>query len=139
MHGSAVKAVVVGLVIGLVGAAGFAVAISFFPESWFTETSQRAVLYAVQVPAGALFVLLARAAGRGIGVDDRTVFQGLVAGALLFDGLFIGFWPAVYGQEGFALTMTASTLLWAFAWIVIAGLVMNHPRVPAASGAPVGR
>jgi hypothetical protein len=52
----------------------------------------------------------------------------IVAGALTFDGLFIGFWPAVYGQEGFALTMTASMLLWAFAWIVIAGLIMNRDR-----------
>jgi hypothetical protein len=123
------KAAVVGFMIGLGGAAAFAVAISFFPTSWFTETSQRAVLYAVQVPAGALFVLLARAAGRAINVDDRTLFQGLVAGALLFDGLFIGFWPAIYGQEGFALTMTAAVLLWAFAWIVIAGVVMNHRHV----------
>jgi hypothetical protein len=126
---STLKAAGVGFVIGLVGAAAFAVAISFFPSSWFTETSQRAVLFAVQVPAGALFVLLARASSRAITVDERTVFQGLVAGALLFDGLFIAFWPAIYGQEGFALTMTAAVLLWAFAWIVIAGLVMHDRPV----------
>jgi hypothetical protein len=129
VHGSTLKAAVVGFMIGLVGAAAFAVTISFFPTSWFSDTSQRAVLYAVQVPAGALFVLLARASSRAINVDDRTLFQGLVAGALLFDGLFIGFWPAIYGQEGFALTMTAAVLLWAFAWIVIAGVVMNHRHV----------
>ncbi len=131
MQEGALRASAVGLAIGLVGAAAFAVVISSFPASWFTETAQRAVLYAVQVPAGVLFVLLARACGRAIGVDDRTVFQGLVAGALLFDGLFIGFWPSIYGQEGFALTMTAAVLLWAFAWIVIAGLVMNHRSVTA--------
>lgn len=128
MHDDNLKATTAGLLIGLGGAAVFAVVISFFPESWFTETGQRAVLYAVQVPAGVLFVLLARGAGRSIDVDDRVLFQGLVAGALLFDGLFIGFWPGIYGQEGFALTMTASVLLWAFAWIVIAGLALHHLR-----------
>ena len=128
MQDDTLKPMTVGFLIGLAGAAFFAVVISFFPASWFTETGQRAVLYAVQVPAGALFVLTARAAGRAIDADGRLVFQGLLAGALLFDGLVIGFWPGIYGQEGFALTMTASMLLWAFAWTVIAGLVMDGRR-----------
>jgi hypothetical protein len=126
MSEGTVKAAAVGFVIGVVGAAAFAVVISFFPGSWFTETGQRVVLYAAQVPSGVLFVLLARAVGRGLGADDVVLFQWLTAGALMFDGLFIGFWPAIYGQQGFALTVTASVLLWAFAWIVIAGLIMNR-------------
>jgi hypothetical protein len=117
-----------GLVVGIVGALGFAVVISLFPETWFTSTGNRALLYAAQVPAGVLFVLLARAVGRAVGGDDRLVLQGVIAGALLVDGLFIGFWPVIYGQEGEALTYTASLLLWAFAWIVIAGVVMNRSR-----------
>jgi hypothetical protein len=117
-----------GFIVGFVGALGFAILISFFPESWFVETGPRIVLYAAQVAAGPLFVLLARGIGQRIGVDGQSVLMWIVAGALTFDGLFIGFWPAIYGQEGFALTMTASMLLWAFAWIVIAGLIMNRDR-----------
>jgi hypothetical protein len=134
------KPAAVGLGVGIVGALGFAVVISLFPESWFTDTGSRALLYAAQVPAGALFVLLARAVGRAGAGDDRVVLQGIIAGALLVDGLFIGFWPAIYGQEGEALTYTASLLLWAFAWIVIAGLVMNRTRAaePIAGDGPVG-
>jgi hypothetical protein len=44
-------------------------------------------------------------------------------GALAFDGLVLGFWPALYGQEGAALTAVATLLLWAFAWILAAALL----------------
>lgn len=128
MPTTSLKGAATGFVVGFVGALGFAVLISFFPEAWFTDPGPRVVLYAVQVPAGVVFVLLARGVGRLIGADGHLVLMWVVAGALIVDGSFIGFWPGIYGQEGFALTITASMLLWAFAWVVIAGLVVNRDR-----------
>jgi len=51
---------------------------------------------------------------------------------MTFDGLAIGFLPALYGQTGQALAWTAAALLFAFASLIVAGQLMLGRVVPAA-------
>lgn len=112
-----------GVVLGLAVAFGFALVIRAVPPEWLTATAPRAILYALQVPAGLLFVPVAAAVARRGGHSPRSVLLWACCGALAFDGLVLGFWPALYGQAGAALAVVASLLLWAFAWIVAAALL----------------
>jgi hypothetical protein len=115
-----------GVVLGLILAFVFALLIALIPESWFVEPGQRIALYVAQVVAAPLFVLIARAAARPLHSSARTVLLWSAAAALAFDGLAVGFWPSLYGQTGEALAYVASTLLWAFAWIIAAGLLLTR-------------
>lgn len=124
---------VLGVALGLGIAFVFALVIARMPERWFVEPEPRAVLYLVQVLVAPVFVLVARWVARPAGASERTVLFWAVAGALAFDGLVLGFWPSLYGQSGEALAWTAATLLWAFAWIVVAGLLLT--REPTAAPA----
>jgi len=51
----------VELILGVAIAFGFALFIRLIPDGWLTATAPRAALYAVQVPAGIVFVFVARA------------------------------------------------------------------------------
>lgn len=112
-----------GFLLGIVIAFFFAVVIRFIPAEWFVNPSWRVLLYAAQVPSALLFIPIAMAVARMRGERLRPVLLWACAGALAFDGLVLGFWPALYGQEGLALTIVATLLLWAFAWIVVAALL----------------
>jgi len=120
------RAFVVGIPLGLAIGLGFALFISLIPESAFTESLPRTLLYAGQVIAGALFALVFRPLARLGRWDPYGLLNGAAAGAMLFDGLALGFWPSLYGHEGPALTYVAATLLWAFAWILIANQMINR-------------
>jgi hypothetical protein len=112
-----------GLVLGFAVAFGFALVIRFIPAAWFVDAFARALLFAAQVPGGIVFVPAAVAVARARGESPRQVLLWACCGALAFDGLVIGFWPALYGQEGAALMAVATLLLWAFAWILAAALL----------------
>ena len=112
-----------GFVLGVLIAFIFAVVIRFIPADWLVNPVTRAWLYAAQVPAGLLFIPVAMAVARARGERPRQVLLWACSGALAFDGLVLGFWPALYGHEGLALTLVATLLLWAFAWIVAAALL----------------
>jgi hypothetical protein len=122
-----------GVVLGLVVAFVFALLIRYVPADWLLEPLPRAILYAVQVPAGLLFVPVASAVARARAESPRHVLLWACCGALAFDGLVLGFWPSLYGHEGAAQAMVASLLLWAFAWIVAAALLATSNRAAAAS------
>ena len=111
-----------GIPLGLAIGLGFALVIGLIPEAAFAETGWQALLYAAQVPAGLVFVLVFHALARVLGADRHRLILAAVAGALAFDGVAIGFLPAVYGQPSASMAWVAATLLWAFAWIVIAEL-----------------
>lgn len=112
-----------GFVLGVAVAFVFAVVIRFIPADWLVEPLPRACLYAAQVPSALLFNPLATFVARSRGASPRQVLLWACCGALAFDGLVLGFWPALYGQQGLALTVVATLLLWAFAWIVAAALL----------------
>jgi hypothetical protein len=120
---SARDGMVPGLVMGFAVAFGFALVIRFIPAAWLVDTVPRALLFAAQVPAGLAFVPVAVLVARARSHSPRQVLLWACCGALAFDGLVLGFWPALYGQEGAALTAVATLLLWAFAWIVAAALL----------------
>ena len=66
--------------------------------------------------------------------SPRQVLLWACSGALAFDGLVLGFWPGLYGHEGLATTIVATLLLWAFAWIVAAGLLFAPDGETSARG-----
>mgnify|MGYP000931663798 CR=1 FL=1 len=111
-----------GFVLGVVIAFLFALVIRFIPAEWLVDPLSRAGLYAAQVPSALLFIPIATAVARALGQSPRRVLLWACSGALAFDGLVLGFWPALYGHEGMAQTVVATLLLWAFAWIVVAAL-----------------
>lgn len=120
--------IALGIPLGVVGALGFAFVIGLIPDAAFTNTGWRIVLYAVQVPAGPVLVLLISALAGLLAADRHRFVLAVVGGALVFDGLAVGFFPGVYGQPAESAVWVGSTLLWAFAWIVIAELVIDARR-----------
>lgn len=123
-----------GFILGVLIAFIFAVVIRFIPADWLVNPVTRAWLYAAQVPAGLLFIPVAMAVARARGERPRQVLLWACSGALAFDGLVLGFWPALYGHEGLALTLVATLLLWAFAWIVAAALLFAPDGEGSAQG-----
>ena len=123
-----------GFMLGVAIAFFFAVAIRFIPADWLVNPVTRAWLYAAQVPAGLLFIPVAMAVARARGESPRQVLLWACSGALAFDGLVLGFWPGLYGHEGLATTIVATLLLWAFAWIVAAGLLFAPDGETSARG-----
>lgn len=121
-----------GFILGVLIAFFFAVVIRFVPAEWLVDPLSRALLYAAQVPSALLFIPIAIAVARFRRESPRQVLLWACAGALAFDGLVLGFWPALYGQEGLALTVVATLLLWAFAWIVAAALLFAPDDKPSA-------
>jgi len=71
-----------------------------------------------------IFVPIAKGVARIRRESPRPVLLWACVGALAFDGLMLGFWPSLYGQEGLAQAIIAALLLWAFAWIVAAALLV---------------
>jgi len=127
MHDGLISGVVLGLVVAFV----FALVIRYVPADWLLDPLCRAILYAVQVPAGLLFVPIAGAVARARAESPRQVLLWACCGALAFDGLVLGFWPSLYGHEGAAQAMVATLLLWAFAWIVAAAMLATRDRAAA--------
>lgn len=130
---SAREGLVTGLILGVLIAFGFALLIRLIPESLLVGTASRALLYAVQAPAALIFVPIARGVARIRRESPRLVLLWACVGALAFDGLALGFWPSLYGQEGLAQAIIAALLLWAFAWIVAAALLVAPASGDAAS------
>ena len=124
MHRTSREGLVSGLILGVLIAFGFALLIRLIPADLLVNTLSRAVLSAIQVPAALIFVPLARGVGQMRGESPRLVLLWACVGALAFDGLALGFWPSLYGQEGLAQAVIAALLLWAFAWIVAVGLLV---------------
>ena len=117
-----------GIAVGAALAVGFALLISVLPAAWFLETPTRIAIYAVCALAAPPTVWFLAWVARLRHLDHRATFFWGVAGAMTVDGLAIGFIPQLYGQTGQALAWTASALIFAFASLVVAGLVMLGDR-----------
>jgi hypothetical protein len=122
-----------GLVVGALVALGFAVAIRLLPEFLFLQSHWRVVVYVVCAAAAPPTVWFLQWVARVRRLDQRAVFAWGAAGAMLFDGLAIGFVPALYGQTGQALAWVASALIFAFASLLVAGQIMLGHRAHTAS------
>lgn len=117
-----------GLVVGALVALSFALLIRLVPASAFLETHWRIVVYLACAAAAVPTVWFLQWVARMRRLDQRGVFTWAVAGAMTFDGLAIGFIPALYGHSGQALAWVASALLFAFATLIIAGQLMLGRR-----------
>ena len=115
---------VTGLAVGVAIALGFAIVVSLLPASLFLESPKRIAVYVVCALAAAPTVWFLQLIARMRNLDQRETFFWGVAGAMCFDSLAIGFAPQLYGQTGQALAWTASALIFAFATVVMAGLVI---------------
>ena len=73
-------------------------------------------LQAALVPSALVFIPIGVAVARPRGESPRPVLLCACVSALAFDGLVLGFRPALHGQEGVALAVVATLLLWTFAW-----------------------
>jgi hypothetical protein len=113
-----------GFVVGALVALAFAIVIRLVPAFLFLETSWRIAVFALCALAAPPTVSFLQWVADLRHNDQRTVFVWAAAGAMTFDGLAIGFIPALYGQTGSALASAAAALLFAFASLVIAGQLM---------------
>ncbi len=118
------SAAVIGFVVGALVALVFAVVISFVPPWVFLETGWRAAVYVCVALAAPPTVWFLQGVARWSRRDTALVFAWGTIGAMTFDGLAIGFLPALYGQTGDALAWAASSLLFAFASLLVAGQLM---------------
>lgn len=124
-------AALTGFVVGAGVALGFAILIRLLPAFVFLETGWRVVVYVAVALAAPPTVWFLQWVARMRRLDQRLVFTWGAAGAMAFDGLAIGFIPALYGQTGQALAWVASALLFAFASLIVAGQLMLGNVVPA--------
>lgn len=108
-----------GLIVGALVALGFAVLISVLPDAVVLETRWRVVTYLLCALAAPPTVWFLQWIARMRHLDQRQVFIWGAAGAMTFDGLAIGFVPALYGHSGQALAWVASALIFAFASLVM--------------------
>lgn len=132
MQRSSRDGLVSGLILGVLIAFGFALFIRLIPAFMLVELVPRIILYLIQVPAALVFVLIAKGVAQIRSESPRLVLLWATAGAMTFDGFMLGFWPALYGQEGTALAIMSALLLWAFAWIVAAALLVAPVTNPKA-------
>jgi hypothetical protein len=121
----------IGFLVGAAVALAFAVVISLLPAWLFLETGWRVVVYVVCALAAPPTVWFLNWISGMTGRDRRVVFGWAAAGAMAFDGLAIGFVPGLYGQTGDALAWAASSLLFAFASLLVAGQLMLGRVLPA--------
>jgi hypothetical protein len=128
-----------GFLVGLIVAAVFAIVISLVPGSVFTDPAGYAALLVVVAVAGPPTVWLLRAIAQNRDVDPVSTIVGGMSGALLFDGLALSYWPALYGQTGEALTAVATMLLVAFSAVGISAHLMKALSQPVPSQVPVSR
>ncbi len=114
----------IGFIAGALVAFVFAIVISLVPAFLFLETPWRIAVFALCALAAPPTVSFLQWIADLRHNDQRTVFVWGAAGAMTFDGLAIGFVPALYGQTGSALASAAAALLFAFASLIIAGQLM---------------
>lgn len=121
----------IGFVVGAFVALGFAILIRLVPDSAVLETRWRVLVFALCALAAPPTVWFLQWVARIRHLDQRLTFTWAAAGAMTFDGLAIGFLPALYGHSGQALAWVAAALLFAFASLIVAGQVMLGRVVPA--------
>jgi hypothetical protein len=113
-----------GAVIAFLVGVAVAFVIRVLPAWVFLEPGWRAVVFAVGAIAAPPTVWFLQGVARVVPGGARYVALWGAIGAMTFDGLAIGFIPALYGQTGDALAWAAAMLLFAFASLLVAAQVM---------------
>ncbi len=124
----------IGFCFGVLVALGFAVVIHLLPPDLFVTSALLAGMFAVGAVLAPPTVLVVWAIARWRSTDPTITLLAAGTGAITFDGLGIGFFPALYGQTGAALAGAAAMLLFAFATLAMAGFVMTTRTDTAVRG-----
>jgi drug/metabolite transporter (DMT)-like permease len=111
-------------------ALAFAFFFAQFSPDFVTGDGGKAALYVLAAVLGPITVLLLRVMADLLHLDRRRFTTLAVAGAITFDGLFIGIWPDVYGHEGASLAVVAALILFGAAFILLSDQLLPISKFP---------
>lgn len=130
-NGPRSRAVWVAHPIGMILALAFALFFAVLPEDAVSDGGSKFGLYVLAAVLGPITVLVLRFLADRLGVDRRRFVVIASAGAVTFDGLFVGIWPDVYGHEGADLANVAALILFGLAAILVADQATRIDSLPA--------
>lgn len=114
------RATWIALPIGMVFALSFALFFAVLPDDTVSNTGPKIGLYVLAAVLGPITVLILRFIADRLRLDRRRFVVIASAGAVTFDGLFVGLWPDVYGHQGADLANVAALILFGLAAILVA-------------------
>jgi len=116
----------------------FALSIALFfavlSDDTVSSTGSKIGLYAVAAILGPITVLILRFLADRLRLDRRRFVVIASAGAVTFDGLFVGLWPDVYGHDGADLANVAALILFGLAAILVADQAVPVDSLPRRKG-----
>jgi hypothetical protein len=121
----------VAVINGAVLAFLFALFFSLFTADFVTESGGKVALYVLAAVLGPITVVVLRVMADLLHLDRRRFTTLSVAGAVTFDGLFVGIWPGVYGHEGASLAVVAALILFGAAFILLSDHLMSISKFPS--------
>ena len=120
----------VAVINGAVLAFLFALFFSLFTDDFVTGGGGKFALYVLAAVLGPITVVVLRVMADLLHLDRRRFTTLSVAGAVTFDGLFVGIWPGVYGHEGASLAVVAALILFGAASILLSDQLMPISKFP---------
>ena len=120
--------------VGMVFALAFALFFATLSDDMVSNTAPKLALYVLAAALGPITVLILRFIADRLNLDRRRFVVIANAGAVTFDGLFIGLWPNPYGHEGAALANVAALILFGLAAILIADQIVAVDSLPRTKG-----
>lgn len=120
--------------IGMIFALSFALFFAVLSDDTVSSTGSKIGLYAVAAVLGPITVLILRFLADRLRLDRRRFVVIASAGAVTFDGLFVGLWPDVYGHDGADLANVAALILFGLAAILVADQAVPVDSLPRRKG-----
>ena len=120
--------------VGMLFALGFALFFSVLPSDTVSETGSKIGLYVLAAALGPVTVLILRFLADRLRLDRRRFVVIASAGAVTFDGLFVGLWPDGYGHEGADLANVAALILFGLAAILVSDQIVPENSLPRRKG-----
>lgn len=120
--------------IGMIFALSFALFFAVLSDDTVSSTGSKIGLYAVAAVLGPITVLILRFLADRLRLDRRRFVVIASAGAVTFDGLFVGLWPDVYGHDGADLANVAALILFGLAAILVADQAVPVDSLPRRNG-----
>lgn len=115
----------------MVFALSFALFFAVLPDDTVSNTGPKIGLYVLAAVLGPITVLILRFIADRLRLDRRRFVVIASAGAVTFDGLFVGLWPDVYGHDGADLANVAALILFGLAAILVADQATPVNSLPA--------
>ena len=119
---------------GMVFALALALFLTVLPDDALSQTAPKLGLYALAAALGPVTVAILRFLADRLALDRRRFVVIASAGAVTFDGLFVGLWPDVYGHEGASLANVAALILFGLAAILVSDQLVSVNTLPRRKG-----